>query len=74
MRCALGYQLGIKKKGKIMNSTSVFFSLVAGATTCSPHMLMEDVEFMREAIDLSKQGLSVTELADEMIHWCELNY
>ena len=57
-----------------MNSTSVFFSLVAGATSCSPYMLVEDEEFMREAIDLSKQGLSVTELADEMIHWCELNY
>ena len=57
-----------------MDSASVFFSLVAGETSCSPYMLMEDEEFMREAIDLSKQGLSVTELADEMIHWCELNY
>ncbi len=57
-----------------MNSTNVFFSLVAGETGCSPFMLAEDEDFMREALDLSKQGLSVTELADEMIHWCELNY
>tara|TARA_R100000458_G_C8237177_1_gene217195 strand:- start:436 stop:609 length:174 start_codon:yes stop_codon:yes gene_type:complete len=57
-----------------MNGADVFWSLVAGETGCSPYMLAEDIEFMREAIDLSKQGLSVTELADEMIHWCELNY
>ena len=53
---------------------SLFFSLVAGETGCSPYMLAGDRDFMREAIDLSKQGLSTTELADEMIHWCELNY
>ena len=57
-----------------MNSTNVFFSLVAGETGCSPFMLAEDEDFMREALDLSKQGMSVTELADEMIHRCELNY
>ena len=57
-----------------MNTTNVFFSLVAGEPGCSPFMLAEDEDFMREALDLSKQGLSVTELADEMIHWCELNY
>ena len=57
-----------------MNGPDVFWSLIAGATSCSPYMLAEDKEFMREAINLSKQGLSTTELADEMIHWCELNY
>ena len=57
-----------------MNGPDVFWSIVAGRTGCSPYMLAEDKDFMREAIDLSKQGLSVTELADEMIHWCELNY
>ena len=56
------------------SGSSVFFSLVAGETGCSPYMLAEDEEFMREALDLSKHGLSITELADEMIHWCELNY
>lgn len=57
-----------------MDSTSVFISLVVGETNIPASALFEDEEFLREAIDLSKQGLSVTELADEMIHWCEINY
>jgi hypothetical protein len=57
-----------------MNSASVFISLVVGETNIPASMLFEDEEFLRETIDLSKQGLSVTEVADEMIHWCEINY
>ena len=57
-----------------MDSASVFISLVVGATNIPASALFEDEEFLREAIDLSKQGLSVTEVADEMIHWCEINY
>ncbi len=57
-----------------MDSASVFISLVVGGTNIPASALFEDEEFLREAIDLSKQGLSVTELADEMIHWCEINY
>ena len=57
-----------------MDSASVFISLVVGETNIPASMLFEDEEFLREAIDLSKQGLSVTEVADEMIHWCEINY
>ena len=57
-----------------MDSASVFISLVVGETNIPASMLFEDEEFLREAIDLSKQGLSVTEVAEEMIHWCEINY